>query len=142
MAPSKLSHRQTHNLLLVSKLLSLRDTASPLTLLLDSLEQPATPLINEYIRRARVSQLQHTYKEISEQTRGANRPQLSKVHVTLIAFETLKPYDGVDAFVSTRRKTPAGIVREVAAAYKPDSSNSPNRRMHNPCNHLETLYTD
>ncbi|KAL4763561.1 Elongator subunit IKI1 [Aspergillus foveolatus] len=106
MAPSKLSHRQTHNLLLVSKLLSLRDTASPLTLLLDSLEQPATPLIKEYIRRAR----------------------LSKVHVTLVAFEALKPYDGVDAFVSTRRKTPTEIVREVSAAYKPDSSNSPNRR--------------
>jgi elongator complex protein 5 len=59
MAPSNLSHRQTHNLLLISKLLSLRDTASPLTLLLDSLEQPATPLIHEYIRRARVSDLTH-----------------------------------------------------------------------------------
>jgi elongator complex protein 5 len=54
MASSYMSHRQTHNLLLISKLLSLRDTASPLTLLLDSLEQPATPLIKEYIRRARV----------------------------------------------------------------------------------------
>ncbi|KAL4905318.1 hypothetical protein BDW74DRAFT_21402 [Aspergillus multicolor] len=106
MAPSSLSHRQTHNLLLISKLLSLRDTASPLTLLLDSLEQPATPLIKEYIRRAR----------------------LSKVHVTLIAFEALKPHDGVDAFVSARRKSPTEIMREVAAAYKPDSSNSPNRR--------------
>ncbi|BCS17843.1 Elongator subunit IKI1 [Aspergillus puulaauensis] len=106
MAPSNLSHRQTHNLLLISKLLSLRDTASPLTLLLDSLEQPATPLTKEYIRRAR----------------------LSKVHVTLIAFETLKPFDGVDAFVSARRKTPTEIIREVSAAYKPDSSNTPNRR--------------
>ncbi|KAL4976489.1 Elongator complex protein 5 [Aspergillus desertorum] len=106
MTPSKLSHRQTHNLLLVSKLLSLRDTASPLTLLLDSLEQPATPLINEYIRRA----------------------TLSKIHVTLIAFEALKPYDGVDAFVSARRKTPTDIIREVAAAYKSDSLNSPIRR--------------
>lgn len=55
MAPTNLSHRQTHNLLLISKLLSLRDTASPFTLLLDSLEQPATPLIKEYIRRAKVS---------------------------------------------------------------------------------------
>ncbi|KAL5339708.1 Elongator complex protein 5 [Aspergillus crustosus] len=106
MAPSNPSHRQTHNLLLISKLLSLRDTASPLTLLLDSLEQPAAPLIKEYIRRAR----------------------LSKVHVTLIAFETLKPYDGVDAFVSARRKTPPEIVKEVGAAYKPDTSNGPGRR--------------
>lgn len=55
MAPLNLTHRRTHNLLLISKLLSLRDTASPLTLLLDSLEQPATPLIKEYLRRAKVS---------------------------------------------------------------------------------------
>lgn len=54
MVPTNLSHRRTHNLLLISKLLSLRDTASPLTLLLDSLEQPATPLFQEYIRRAKV----------------------------------------------------------------------------------------
>ncbi|OKP13443.1 Elongator complex protein 5 [Penicillium subrubescens] len=97
MAPVNLSHRRTHNLLLISKLLSLRDTASPLTLLQDSLEQPATPLIKEYIRRAK----------------------LSKVHVTFIAFETLKKPDGVDAFVSTRRKSPADIAKEVAAAYQP-----------------------
>ncbi|KKK21591.1 hypothetical protein P175DRAFT_0534562 [Aspergillus ochraceoroseus IBT 24754] len=106
MAPSNLSHRQTHNLLLISKLLSLRDTASPLTLLLDSLEQPATPLIKEYIRRAR----------------------LSKVHVTLIAFETLKPLDGVDAFVSARRKTPVEVVREVAAVYQRESSTGTSAR--------------
>jgi len=54
MAPINLSHRRTHNLLLISKLLNLRDTASPFTLLLDSLEQPATPLFKEYIRRAKV----------------------------------------------------------------------------------------
>ena len=54
MVGVNLSHRRTHNLLLISKLLSLRDTASPLTLLVDSLAQPATPLIQEYIRRANV----------------------------------------------------------------------------------------
>jgi elongator complex protein 5 len=58
MAPINLSHRRTHNLLLISKLLNLRDTASPFTLLLDSLEQPATPLLKEYIRRAKVCQCQ------------------------------------------------------------------------------------
>ncbi|KAJ5936083.1 Histone acetylation protein 2 [Penicillium verhagenii] len=106
MAPINLSHRRTHNLLLISKLLSLRDTASPLTLLLDSLEQPATPLIQEYIRRAK----------------------LSKVHVTIVAFETLKRPDGCDAFVSTRRKSPADIIKEVAAAYQPATSAGPSKR--------------
>lgn len=55
MAPSQLQHRRTHNLLLINKLLSQRDAGSPFTLLLDSLEQSARPLIAEYIRRARVS---------------------------------------------------------------------------------------
>ncbi|KAJ5757412.1 uncharacterized protein N7511_006106 [Penicillium nucicola] len=102
MAPVNLSHRRTHNLLLISKLLSSRDTASPLTLVQDSLEQPATPLYKEYIRRAK----------------------LSKVHVTLIAFETLKQPEGVDAFVSTRRKSPADIIKEVNAV----ASANPSRR--------------
>ncbi|KAJ5173783.1 Histone acetylation protein 2 [Penicillium coprophilum] len=106
MVPINLSHRRTHNLLLISKLLSLRDTASPLTLVLDSLEQPATPLLKEYIRRAK----------------------LSKVHVTLIAFETLKQPEGVDAFVSTRRKSPADIVKEVSAVYQPIAASNPSRR--------------
>ncbi|PYI10761.1 hypothetical protein BO78DRAFT_383158 [Aspergillus sclerotiicarbonarius CBS 121057] len=106
MAPTNTSHRQTHNLLLISKLLSLRDTASPLTLVLDSLEQPATPLTKEYIRRAK----------------------LSKSHITFIAFETLKPLEGVDAFVSARRKTPLEILKAVGAAYQNVSSNGPSRR--------------
>ena len=55
MAHSNLSHRRTHNLLLISKLLNQRDAASPFTLVLDSLEQPAKPLITDYLRRADVS---------------------------------------------------------------------------------------
>ncbi|KAI2899200.1 hypothetical protein CBS11852_3401 [Aspergillus niger] len=106
MAPASTSHRQTHNLLLISKLLSLRDTASPLTLVLDSLEQPATPLTKEYIRRAK----------------------LSRTHVTLLAFETLKPPESVDAFIPARRKSPLEILKAVGAAYQNVSSNSPTRR--------------
>ncbi|KAL1970289.1 hypothetical protein VTN77DRAFT_5449 [Rasamsonia byssochlamydoides] len=108
--PSKnnLSHRRTHNLLLISKLLSLRDTASPLTLLLDSLEQPARPLIREYIRRARIS----------------------KVHVTFVSFETLKRPDGVDAFILARRKRSSDVVKEVTSAYSvPESGGAPRRRL-------------
>ncbi|KAF9891308.1 hypothetical protein FE257_004163 [Aspergillus nanangensis] len=106
MAPTNLAHRQTHNLLLISKLLSLRDTASPLTLLLDSLEQPATPLVREYIRRAKIS----------------------KVHVTLIAFETLRAPDGVDAFISARKKTLAEVAKEVGAVYQTSTSTTASRR--------------
>ncbi|KAL1863729.1 hypothetical protein Plec18167_000825 [Paecilomyces lecythidis] len=108
MAPTNLSHRRTHNLLLISKLLSLRDTVSPLTLLLDSLEQPARPLIQEYIRRAK----------------------LSKVHITLVAFETLQRPEGVDAFISCRRKRTADIAKEVVNAYPtPAPGTTPRRRL-------------
>ncbi|KIX09413.1 uncharacterized protein Z518_00493 [Rhinocladiella mackenziei CBS 650.93] len=54
MSHTNLSHRRTHNLLLISKLLSQRDHASPFTLVLDTLEQPGKPLLREYLRRARL----------------------------------------------------------------------------------------
>ncbi len=55
MAPSAQAHKRAHSLLLFEKLLNLRDTASPLTLILDTLEQSAQPLTNEFMRRAKVS---------------------------------------------------------------------------------------
>ncbi|PGH09951.1 hypothetical protein AJ79_05567 [Helicocarpus griseus UAMH5409] len=103
MPSTNVSHRRTHNLLLISKLLSLRDSASPLTLLLDSLEQPATPLIQEYIRRAK----------------------LSKVHVIFVSFETLVRPDGVDTFIPTRRKSLTQIAKEVTAASSSPSLHQP-----------------
>ena len=55
MAPSAQAHKRAHSLLLFEKLLNLRDTASPLTLILDTLEQSAQPLTNDFMRRAKVS---------------------------------------------------------------------------------------
>ena len=55
MAPSAQSHSRNHSLLLLQKLLNLRDSASPLTLILDTVEQSATPLLNEFVARAKVS---------------------------------------------------------------------------------------
>jgi elongator complex protein 5 len=55
MAPSAQAHKRAHSLLLFEKLLNLRDSASPLTLVLDTLEQSAQPLMQEFARRARVS---------------------------------------------------------------------------------------
>lgn len=54
MAPANNIHSRSHSLLLLQKLLNLRDGASPLTLLIDSLEQPAKPLLAEFISRAKV----------------------------------------------------------------------------------------
>lgn len=54
MAPSATDHLRQRQLLLFQKLLNQRDGASPLTLVLDSLEQPAGPLITEFALRAKV----------------------------------------------------------------------------------------
>jgi elongator complex protein 5 len=54
MAPTANSHGRSHSLLLLQRLLNFRDAASPLTLLLDNLEQPARPVISELMTRAKV----------------------------------------------------------------------------------------
>ncbi|TVY25605.1 Elongator complex protein [Lachnellula hyalina] len=55
MAPSPLQQRRTHNTLLFQKLLSLRDGASPFTLVLDTLEQGGGCVVMEFVRRAKIS---------------------------------------------------------------------------------------
>lgn len=57
MAPASSTHTRSHSLLLLQKLLNLRDAASPLTLVLDSLEQTARPLVSELVTRAKVRSL-------------------------------------------------------------------------------------
>lgn len=54
MAQTSNSHTRSHSLLLLQKLLNLRDGSSPLTLILDSLEQTAQPALTEFISRAKV----------------------------------------------------------------------------------------
>ena len=54
MPSSAQSHARSHALLLLQKLLNLRDSASPLTLILDTLEQSARPLVREFLSRAKV----------------------------------------------------------------------------------------
>jgi hypothetical protein len=54
-------HSRSHALLLLQKLLNLRDGASPLTLVLDSLEQSAAPVVREFILRAQVGRGRATF---------------------------------------------------------------------------------
>jgi elongator complex protein 5 len=88
---ANLSHRRTHNLLLISKLLNQRDHTSPFTLVFDSLEQPAKPLLREYLRRAK----------------------LGKSSSIFLAFETLKKPQACDNFITCWDKTPAQISQAV-----------------------------
>lgn len=94
MAPNNLSHRRTHNLLLISKLLNQRDHASPFTLLLDTLEQTSKPLLREYLRRAR----------------------LSKTNSILLSFETFTPPADVSQTIQCWDKSPAQISKAVQTA--------------------------
>lgn len=108
MSHSNLQHRRTHNLLLISKLLNQRDTASPFTLVKDSLEQPAKPLLREYIRRAK----------------------LSKTSVVYLSFETFTKPKDVDLFLECYgdRKFET-ILRDVQKVMAPGSSKSMSVRM-------------
>lgn len=54
MAPLSTAHTRSHSLLLLQKLLNLRDGASPLTLVIDTLEQTSQPILGEFIARAKV----------------------------------------------------------------------------------------
>jgi hypothetical protein len=92
MLSQSLPHRRTHNLLLISRLLSLRDNVSPFTLLLDSLSQSAKPLVREYIRRAT----------------GGN--------VVLVSFETRVCPPSVRGFIKGRGKDIGELQKEVSTA--------------------------
>ena len=54
MTDPTLPHRRLHNLLLIQNLFAAKGSASPFTLILDSIEQSAKPLIAQYIANAQV----------------------------------------------------------------------------------------
>ncbi|KAF6841676.1 Elongator complex protein 5 [Colletotrichum plurivorum] len=99
MAPSAENHSRSHSLLLFQKLLNLRDGASPLTLVLDSLEQPAAPVLREFVSRAK----------------------LAKAKIILLSFATLKRPRDVDVVIKARGKSLKALRAEIFSHYpKPD----------------------
>ncbi|KAK0121541.1 hypothetical protein ONS95_009832 [Cadophora gregata] len=106
MAPSLIQQRRTHNNLLFQKLLNLRDSASPFTLILDTLEQSGGPLLREFVRRAKVS----------------------KNKIIFISFSTLRkkvPFE-IDSFIKARGK-PMGVLRtEILSHLPPPATSSQN----------------
>lgn len=61
MAPPANVRSRAHSLLLIQRLFGLRDGATPLTLVLDSLEQPSRPVVDEFIARAKV---RHRFRDL------------------------------------------------------------------------------
>ncbi|TKA79440.1 hypothetical protein B0A49_01035 [Cryomyces minteri] len=97
MAPSNLQHRRTHNLLLISKLLNQREAASPFTLVIDSLEQSAKPLLREYVKRANAA----------------------KTRVVYVSIETLHKPNGIEIFIPVTDQPPHVLQKEIASACAP-----------------------
>ncbi|KAI3323245.1 Elongator complex protein 5 [Xylariaceae sp. AK1471] len=89
------SHARSHALLLLQKLLNLRDSASPLTLVLDTLEQSGKPILREFMSRA----------------------QISKSKIIYISFATLRRPVNVDIFIRARGKTPQSLHTEIVSHY-------------------------
>ncbi|RYP13645.1 hypothetical protein DL765_006775 [Monosporascus sp. GIB2] len=105
MPTSAQAHARSHALLLLQKLLNLRDGASPLTLVLDSLEQSSGPVMREFILRAK-----------------ANQAAGSKI--VFVSFATLKKARDVDVFVKARGKSLAALQAEITSHYPRGGSQS------------------
>ncbi|KAK9435465.1 Histone acetylation protein 2 [Metarhizium brunneum] len=95
MAAPNSVHSRSHSLLLLQKLLNLRDSASPLTLVLDGLEQPAQPVLDEFMTRAKIS----------------------KTKVILLSFATVKKPQTVDVMVKAAGRDLRLVAKELAAHY-------------------------
>ncbi|KAI1390935.1 histone acetylation protein 2 [Hypoxylon trugodes] len=95
MPSSTQSHARSHALLLLQKLLNLRDNASPLTLVLDTLEQNGKPVVQEFLSRAKTS----------------------KSKTIFTSFSTLHKPANVDIFIKARHKTPDALRAEIASHY-------------------------
>ncbi|KAI8964054.1 histone acetylation protein 2 [Daldinia sp. FL1419] len=95
MPSSTQSHARSHALLLLQKLLNLRDSASPLTLLLDTLEQSATPVVNEFLSRAKIS----------------------KSKTIFLSSSLLRKPPAADVFVKSWGKTPDALRAEISSHY-------------------------
>ncbi|KAI9855383.1 MAG: hypothetical protein M1824_006138 [Vezdaea acicularis] len=89
-----MNYRRKHNLLLISRLLCVRDHITPFALILDSLEQSGKPLQVDILRRA--SGL--------------------KIHIIFVAFETLKKPRDVTIYIWGRRKTLETLLSEIRDA--------------------------
>ncbi|KAK3327564.1 Elongator complex protein 5 [Cercophora scortea] len=97
MPPSVQAHQRSHSLLLLQKLLNLRDGASPLTLILDTLEQSAAPLVHEFTARAKIG----------------------RSKVIFVAFATIKKPANADIFIKARGKSPKALSSEIASHCAP-----------------------
>lgn len=117
MAPSAQAHRRSHSLLLFQKLLNLRDSASPLTLVLDMLEQSGRPVIDEFITRAKVTiPLSLPFPHVMH-AHSLTTVQISHAKIIFISFATIKKPSHADIFIKARAKPLQRLRSEIVSHY-------------------------
>ncbi|KAK0651931.1 Elongator complex protein 5 [Cercophora newfieldiana] len=108
MAPSAQAHHRSHSLLLLQKLLNLRDSASPLTLICDTIEQSAGPLVREVISRAKIA----------------------RSKVVFISLATVKKPHDAEIFIKARGKSLKALATEITSHFTPppkDTTSAPQK---------------
>lgn len=115
MAPTANSHGRSHSLLLLQRLLNFRDAASPLTLLLDNLEQPARPVISELMTRAKV--FIAILCTLYIQQMNNLHDQLAKTKIIFLSFSTLRKPRDADVLIKATGKDSNTVARELLAQY-------------------------
>lgn len=118
MAPSAQAHKRSHSLLLLQKLLNLRDNASPLTLVLDTLEQGSAPVLQEFTTRAKVG---CSTFGILYHDPPLTVTQISHTKVIFISFATIKKPANADALVRATGKTLQKLHAEITSHYPAQS---------------------
>lgn len=113
MAPSTQAHKRSHSLLLLQKLLNLRDNASPLTLVLDTLEQGATPVLQEFTTRAKV----RFWARFFYYDRPLTPLQISHTKVIFISFSTIKRPANAHVLVRATGKPLQKLRAEITSHY-------------------------
>lgn len=158
MAPSAQAHQRSHSMLLLQKLLNLRDSASPLTLIIDSLEQTARPVLNEFITRAKVflpspdiclpsvpfysGENTHLYQVLVSESLTPGKtntpkltplPQLARSKVIFISLATVKKPPSADILIKARGKPLHALSTEITShLIQPPAPAAPHSTSPNP----------
>lgn len=158
MAPSAQAHQRSHSMLLLQKLLNLRDSASPLTLIIDSLEQTARPVLNEFITRAKVflpspdiclpsvpfysGENTNLYQVLVSESLTSGKtntpkltplPQLARSKVLFISLATVKKPPSADILIKARGKPLHALSAEITShLIQPPAPAAPQSTSPNP----------
>jgi elongator complex protein 5 len=104
MSISALSIDRNHKRRLLQNVINQKDNASPLTLILDSLEQSAQPLVQEFMRAAKVVS-QDSYSASSVKKQTLIHPQIRRAKIIFVSFATVKKPPLADVFIKGRGKS-------------------------------------